>query len=252
MKLGIAEREFSEKLHFDHNATNYDKNYRYGDIFTRFKIAKKTTEFARQIGKFVGDKSVSMLEVGCGTGEYTSRICNLFPQSKIVAIDISDKILQVAKKKCKNCRNLELLVGSVYSTKFRNNSFDVVYGFYILHHLDIDPFTKELRRILKPGGLAFFYEPNIINPAVFLVKSNGYLKRMVGDSEAEWGVNPLAIRGQFKDFTTLNISFSEFILPMKVIPPHLLEALDKITDCIKYLPIFKYLGGSVGIFLQKK
>jgi SAM-dependent methyltransferase len=42
---------------------------------------------------------------------------------------------------------------------------DVVFGMAILHHLDLDLVSKEVRRVLKPGGRAVFKEP-VRNSAV--------------------------------------------------------------------------------------
>jgi SAM-dependent methyltransferase len=37
--------------------------------------------------------------------------------------------------------------------------FDVVAGFGVLHHVDLDGARDSLHRVLKPGGLAVFNEP---------------------------------------------------------------------------------------------
>jgi len=41
---------------------------------------------------------------------------------------------------------------------YADESFDVVFGFAILHHLDLKPAIAELYRVLKPGGIAYFAE----------------------------------------------------------------------------------------------
>ena len=44
-------------------------------------------------------------------------------------------------------------------TNFPDNSFDVVTGSAILHHLNIENCYQELHRILKKDGHAVFKEP---------------------------------------------------------------------------------------------
>jgi ubiquinone/menaquinone biosynthesis C-methylase UbiE len=51
------------------------------------------------------------------------------------------------------------VVGSAHDTPFPNDSIDVVFGIAILHHLDLELVSREVHRILKPGGRAIFQEP---------------------------------------------------------------------------------------------
>ncbi|WP_299049102.1 class I SAM-dependent methyltransferase [uncultured Polaribacter sp.] len=47
---------------------------------------------------------------------------------------------------------------------FKDNSFDVVFGGAILHHLDIEKSVGHIHRVLKPGGTVVFLEPLNMNP----------------------------------------------------------------------------------------
>lgn len=42
---------------------------------------------------------------------------------------------------------------------FPDASIDVVFAIAILHHLDLDLVSREVRRVLKPAGRAIFQEP---------------------------------------------------------------------------------------------
>ncbi len=44
---------------------------------------------------------------------------------------------------------------------FKDESFDVVYGGAILHHLDIEKTLSHIHRVLRPGGFILFLEPLI-------------------------------------------------------------------------------------------
>jgi len=251
MKKTFSSREKNEKSHFDRHARDYDNNYRYFEPFTQYKINKKFEEFANFIKSKFGSNSITILEIGCGTGEYTVKIAKKFPKAKIIGLDISPEILEVAKEKCKNCKNVKFISQTAYDTQFAKNSFDVIVGFYILHHINIPKFSKEAFRILKPTGVMFFYEPNILNPIVYLIKSNKYVKEMIGDTPDEWAVNPFKVKGDFRDFKLIKISTSEFVLPIKLLPLKSMIALDLVLSYFKQVPIVKYLGGSVQVFLSK-
>ena len=59
-------------------------------------------------------------------------------------------------------RSVDLIFGhSVYCMPFENDSQDVVFCSHCLEHVDSeDRLFSEIKRVLKPGGLAYFYVPH--------------------------------------------------------------------------------------------
>jgi len=54
---------------------------------------------------------------------------------------------------------------------FKDNTFDVVYSFYLIEHLEKPKkMFDEMYRILKPGGLMILWAPNIRNPTAMINK----------------------------------------------------------------------------------
>lgn len=53
---------------------------------------------------------------------------------------------------------------------YRDESFDLIYGNAILHHIDLDPAGREMARVLRPGGMAVFSEPWGGNPVLEFVR----------------------------------------------------------------------------------
>lgn len=51
---------------------------------------------------------------------------------------------------------------------FAANTFRIIYGKAILHHLDLDVSSREIGRLLKPGGRATFAEPLAYHPLIWL------------------------------------------------------------------------------------
>ena len=208
MKSDLLKRNKNELNHFNKMAKVYDENYGYNDKFTQYKIDKKCKILLEIVEKNTINDPKIILEIGCGTGEYTKRLAKLFLNSIVIASDISENILSVTKKKCKKFNNIKYEVIDAYNLKKYNNKIDIVCGFYVLHHLNIKRSIEQILSALKKNGLLFFYEPNILNPIVYLIKSNGWIKKMVGDSPDEWAINPLTIEKHLNKMEVIELKTS--------------------------------------------
>ncbi len=63
---------------------------------------------------------------------------------------------------------IDFRLADPYATPFAEDSFDIVIGASILHHLELDTALAEIRRVLRPGGRAVFVEPLAHNPLMRL------------------------------------------------------------------------------------
>jgi len=234
-------------------ASVYDDNYGYLSKFTKFKISRKVDDLCVELKK-IDTKKSTLVEIGCGTGEYTKLLGERLPNYKILASDISSGMLEVAKQKCNGAKNVSFLKNSAYDLKnIKSGTVDVVVGFYILHHLDEANVWKEIKRVLKPGGVAMFWEPNIINPYVYMVKSVPFLKKKAGDSPDEWAINPIKYRlsppkGFFCLISTTHEYYPQFInFAYKT-----QLTIDDFLCKMGRLPGLNLLGGSVFLCLRKR
>lgn len=110
--------------------------------------------------KYFSKKSV-ILEVGCGVGRLSY---NLLPYvKKIVGIDISRRLLEIAKQKKRNIENIDF----IYLKKegkfpLKNEQFDGILTFTVLQHIVNDNKFKrtlsEISRVIKKGGILISYE----------------------------------------------------------------------------------------------
>jgi ubiquinone/menaquinone biosynthesis C-methylase UbiE len=103
--------------------------------------------------KFRGNEKV--LEVGCGPGELSIQIGKMFTNSKVVGIDISEKMIKLASEKAKTLKvkNVQFAVSDAHHLKFSNESFDVVVTSMLFHWLPkVHKFLSEVHRVLKPRG----------------------------------------------------------------------------------------------------
>jgi ubiquinone/menaquinone biosynthesis C-methylase UbiE len=91
------------------------------------------------------------VEFGCGTGYFTKAIAQ--NASHVMATDLSDKMIEVARVKLKEYQNVTVQKEDCSSSSFPAESFDCVIMINLIHVLD-DPFRclRESQRILRRGG----------------------------------------------------------------------------------------------------
>jgi SAM-dependent methyltransferase len=118
---------------------------------------------------FTGVAGSRVLEYGCGTGT-----CSLPLAAKgalVTGIDISDVAIEQAGAHARReCLDITYQRMDAERLEFADNSFDLVCGVAILHHLDLDKAYSCLARVLAPGGRAVFMEPLGHNPAINLYR----------------------------------------------------------------------------------
>jgi 2-polyprenyl-3-methyl-5-hydroxy-6-metoxy-1,4-benzoquinol methylase len=109
----------------------------------------------------VGDlRGKRVLDFGCGEGwcalEYARRGANVF------SFDISSESLALLSRDIKRLRLSNQIHAAVMAAEFlgySTDTFDLVLGWSILHHTDLQYVRSEVFRVLKPGGRALFVEP---------------------------------------------------------------------------------------------
>jgi SAM-dependent methyltransferase len=102
----------------------------------------------------------TVLDYGCGDGE------NLPPMvrrgARVIGLELSDALIGVARKRLDlhgMRHGVHFLQSSAHDIALPDNSVDIVLGIAILHHLDLGLASREVHRVLRPGGRAIFQEP---------------------------------------------------------------------------------------------
>ncbi|KAG6031636.1 hypothetical protein E4U41_007488 [Claviceps citrina] len=107
---------------------------------------------------------LEMLDVGAGSGTITASLAKLIPRGQVVAVDISDEILERAKHHAdtQGISNIRYQRASVYQLPFADSSFDVTHAHQVLTHLDapVDA-IREMLRVTKPGGIVSLREADL-------------------------------------------------------------------------------------------
>ncbi|MCS6851387.1 MAG: class I SAM-dependent methyltransferase [Gemmataceae bacterium] len=113
-----------------------------------------------QLGDVAGRR---VLDLGCGHG--LAAIVLARRQAHVTALDLSRGYLREARARAAaHAVPIDLVQADAERLPFADASFDAVWGHAILHHLRVDAAANEVRRVLRPGGVAVFCEPWGGNP----------------------------------------------------------------------------------------
>ncbi|MYE06950.1 MAG: methyltransferase domain-containing protein [Chloroflexi bacterium] len=97
-----------------------------------------------------------LLDAGCGPGTVTAGLARAVSPGRAIGLDSAPEVLEHARAHAAEeaVDNLTFVAGDVYRLDFAEAEFDVVYANQLLQHL-ADPVgaLREMRRVLKPGGL---------------------------------------------------------------------------------------------------
>jgi len=103
-----------------------------------------------------GDRPRKILDVATGTGDVAIRLHEIFPDAGITGIDLSEGMLEVARRKIAELKiedHVEFRIADCLELPFADDSFDAVtvaYGVRNFEHLDSG--YREMLRVLRPGG----------------------------------------------------------------------------------------------------
>jgi 2-polyprenyl-3-methyl-5-hydroxy-6-metoxy-1,4-benzoquinol methylase len=102
-------------------------------------------------------------DIGCGMGLLTWELAN--KGARVSAIDISSEAVKMTRERNKEFgKRVSVQQMDASNLLYNSETFHLVTGLWILHHLDTENVAKEISRVLKPGGKAIFIEPLAYNP----------------------------------------------------------------------------------------
>ncbi|MGB5474733.1 MAG: class I SAM-dependent methyltransferase [Gammaproteobacteria bacterium] len=102
-----------------------------------------------------------ILELGCGSAAITRDIATAGADRKITALEV-DEIAHEKNLQIEDLPNVTFGLAGAEDIPLEDESVDVVFMFKSLHHVPVglmDQSMREIRRVLKPGGLAYISEP---------------------------------------------------------------------------------------------
>ena len=170
------------KEFWDRASKNYDKTEE------RFEyIHSKSRENTK---KYLNGSNI-VLDYGCGTGTTSCEIANRVKE--IHAIDISSKMIEIAKRKvvASKVENINFSQTDIFDKRYKKESFDVILAFNMLHTVaDPQVVLQKIYELLKPEGLFISVTPCLRDKMAFLVNIQIQLVRIL----CKIGVIPIPIR----------------------------------------------------------
>jgi ubiquinone/menaquinone biosynthesis C-methylase UbiE len=163
-RLFVDSRTEQQKEFFD---VCYERGAR-GSVAKYYSAAQDGHHcFQRTIQLYCKGKNT--LEYGCGTGSYAFLLAR--NGASVTGIDISDVAIQKARQMAIIEEiDIDFRVGNCEQLDFDDQSFDLICGAGVLHHLNLNKAFHEVARTLTPGGKAVFIEPLGHNPFINLYR----------------------------------------------------------------------------------
>jgi ubiquinone/menaquinone biosynthesis C-methylase UbiE len=111
-----------------------------------------------------------VLEIGCQ--EWESCLFSYgYRPSELICINISEAELELGRARAARLQfACEFRNMDAHQLEFAGESFDMVFGMAILHHLEFPRALREIHRVLQTGGKILFIEPLRHNPVARLVR----------------------------------------------------------------------------------
>ena len=105
---------------------------------------------------------MDVLDCGCGPGSITIDLAEIVAPGHVTGVDVEPRQLEAARALARErgVRNVRFEPASVNELPYPEASFDVAVAHYVIEHVR-DPVRalREMRRVLKPSGLAVVKDP---------------------------------------------------------------------------------------------
>ncbi len=170
LNVAVPNEELESRV--DREKSFYDEKDSTSYHTVRLWIWRALGEFRRnrELTDFYDPSGKVVLDYGCGPGYLTEY---LFERGalEVTGIDVSEGEIVQAREDAERlgvADRTHFLAADAHATGLPDDSFDLVVGESILHHLDLAIALAELKRILRPGGRAVFLEPLWHNPILRL------------------------------------------------------------------------------------
>lgn len=153
-KLGI------NKVYEFWNSESCGERYAIGDStaqkFLNEEINRyKLEPYIKKFANFIEFKDKDVLEIGVGFGCDHSQIAGQKPKS-LTGVDLTERAIHNTKLRFETLGLKSLLkIDNAEKLSFKNETFDSVYSWGVLHHSpDTNKCFEEVYRVLKPKGVA--------------------------------------------------------------------------------------------------
>jgi len=108
-------------------------------------------------------RNPKFLDAGMGFGQYSDRLCRMFPGAKLVGLEIDHAHLYGCEDFFHRVHTeARIIIGDVQRLPLEGNSFDLILTVDVMEHIDDDRAAfAEFYRVLKPGGALVMHTPRV-------------------------------------------------------------------------------------------
>lgn len=160
---------------FDEYTKSYtstvDDAVAFSGLTTDFFVQVKADHIIRIAERHFGRSSdLKVIDIGCGVGNYHPLLFGKF--SDISGVDVSSDSIAVAREANPT---VDYKVYDGMRLPYEDEQFDLAYTICVVHHVPPDAwpnFMREMRRVLKRGGIALVFEHNPLNPLTMRAVNN--------------------------------------------------------------------------------
>ncbi|MGB6874876.1 MAG: ubiquinone/menaquinone biosynthesis methyltransferase [Candidatus Acidiferrales bacterium] len=176
-----------------------------------------------------------VLDLACGTGDFSQLIAQHSPGSKSIAADLTELMLQLARARGQQ----DVVCADAARLPFPNSSFDCVFiGYGLRNFPNLEPSIREIYRVTKPDG-------KIVSLDFFLPEHRAFRQLYLGwlfVQGAFWG---LLLHGRPRTYTYIPHSLQSFVS---------LEGLSSVLQRCGYRDIQTraYILGGIGVHCATK
>jgi len=146
-----------------HDAAADEYDARWGIDFGATGQRQVRGKLEKALGGLGGERFPDALEIGSGTGYFSLNLLQIGTIERLTATDISPGMLErLAATAGSLGLEVETVATEAEQLPFEDESFDLVFGHAVLHHIpDLERAFAEFKRVLRPGGaIAFCGEPS--------------------------------------------------------------------------------------------
>jgi 2-polyprenyl-3-methyl-5-hydroxy-6-metoxy-1,4-benzoquinol methylase len=227
-------------------------------MFQRYNAPCDVSDWRQMAALLLGDvHGRALLDFGCGMGEESIYFAKL--GAEVTAIDISEVgIASLRNRAAFHRLPVTALQMRVDPTDFADESFDVIHGLGILHHVGIGRALAEVHRLLRPGGTGVFLEPlgdsNVVEHAKdWLLRHARFLTDFDGVTDHEHNLTWREIEAETRRFTQTSTYPYHLLYRLKRFLPvsatRLVLRLDHAL--LTLVPSLRHYAGGVAIRVSK-
>jgi SAM-dependent methyltransferase len=186
---------------------------------------------------------VRALELGCGTGEFTTRLVE--SRCDLTGVDISEISVQRCRARVKG--RAEVVVGNIETGEgLEGREFDAIVGVSVLHHVDLDACVRNVFPQLRSGGRFAFSEPNILHPQVWAERRFAFLRRIRHVLPHEIAFRAGELRRSFENAGLVVEAAEPFDFLHAATPPKLIDAVKRLEQVLEATPV-RAIAGSIRV-----